>query len=269
MECERCGLVWADAQIDPETIREHFEVAYKNHDYFRRSRNAIFQHLVTVVDSLASRNDRILDIGGARGDLMAKVVARRPDLIPTVNDLSKAATDWAADQFGFATLTGDANQLAAHSEQYGVVVLSDVLYYEPNIAVLWSALPRLIRPGGALVIRVPNRALLIRLGQLWFRLTHTRAGRALRDRVSFYNPEHIFVLRQPYLRSRIMELGFQRVQAIPSPLLSNANSSVAQSTFFRLALIANHLSRHTLVLTPSMLLIGRNRGPNGAAVGDT
>lgn len=268
LECTHCGLVWADAHINPDTIRRHFEVAYKSDGYFRESRNAIFQHLATVIDSLAARNARILDIGGARGDLMAEVVARRPDLRATVQDLSKAATDWAAEHFGFATLTGDASELAAHSEQYDVVVLSDVLYYEPNLSVLWSALARLVHRSGAVVIRVPNKAPLIRLRQSWFRLTHGRARRVLQDRIRFYNPEHIFVLRQRYLRNRIMSIGFRRVHAVPSPLLTSAKSPAAQSALFRLASTVNRLSRRTLVLTPSMLVIGTCRDLDSASVAD-
>jgi len=268
LECEKCGLVWADAHLNSNTIRQHFEVAYKKDEYFLESRNAIFEHLATVIDSLAPRNARILDIGGARGHLMAKVVARRPDLSVTVNDISKAATDWAAEHFRLATLTGDANELASHSEQYDVVVLSDVLYYEPNLPVLWSALSRLIRRGGAVLIRVPNKALLIRLGQFWFRLTHARMSRVLQARIPFHNPEHIFVFRRRYLSNRLMSIGFRRIRDVPSPLLTNARSPALYSALFKFASIASRLSRHTLVLTPGTLVVGSCRDPEAAGVGD-
>ncbi len=266
LECEHCSLVWADAHIDPEIIRRHFEGAYKGDAYFRESRNAVFEHLVAVIDSLAPRSARILDIGGARGDLMATVAARRPDVRPAVHDLSKTATDWASEHFGLATLTGDANTLAAHSEQYDVVVLSDVLYYEPNLKVLWSALSRLIRPGGSIVIRVPNRVPFIRLGQIWFHLTHTGVRRILQDNVPFYNPEHIFVFRRPFLRDWLKSIGLKRVDFVPAPLLTSAKWSAAQSAVFKLASIVSYFSRHTLVLTPSMLVIGTGRSPNGVGV---
>jgi 2-polyprenyl-3-methyl-5-hydroxy-6-metoxy-1,4-benzoquinol methylase len=64
---------------------------------------------------------------------MAQVVARRPDLRAVVNDISPAATSYAAKYFGLTTLTGDAHELAAHRQQYDVVVASDVLYYESNL----------------------------------------------------------------------------------------------------------------------------------------
>lgn len=105
-ECTRCGLIWADAHIDPDVLRPHFELAYKDDEYFRRSRNAIFEHLARVINQQAPRGARILDIGGARGDLMHKVVIQRPDVHVTLHDASRAATAWAAEHFGFATLNG-------------------------------------------------------------------------------------------------------------------------------------------------------------------
>ena len=267
LECERCGLIWADAHIDPDVIRTHFELAYKSDSYFRQSRKATFEHLATLVDNLAPRAARVLDIGGARGDLMATVVGRRPDLRATVHDLSTEATDWAAMHYGFATLRGDANVLATHSDRYDVVILSDVLYYEPRLPVLWSALRRLTRPGGSVVIRLPNKAHLIRLAQVWFRLTHGRLRRNLQDRVPFQNPEHIFIFRRGYLRSRLNAIGFSRISFIPSPL-TGAKWVAARSTVFELASIVNHISRQTLVVTPSMLVVGTSRGPDDDRVRD-
>lgn len=261
LECERCGLVWADAHIDPAVMQRHFESAYKGDEYFRRSRNAIFEHLTTVIDGLAPPGARILDIGGARGDLMHKVVTRRPDLCATVHDLSRAATDWAATHFGFATLGGDADELATHSERYDVVVLSDVLYYEPKLATLWFALSRLIRPGGAIVIRIPNRVPLMRLGRMWFRLSHLFGRKPLQSRVRFFNPEHIFVLSRGYLQRRLLSIGFTRVRATPSPPLTGSLPGAAQAWFLRLASGANRLSGQRLVLTPSVLIIGTHRQP--------
>jgi 2-polyprenyl-3-methyl-5-hydroxy-6-metoxy-1,4-benzoquinol methylase len=268
LECERCGLVWADAHIDPAVMQRHFESAYKGDEYFRRSRNAIFEHLATVIDSLAPTGARILDIGGARGDLMHKVVTRRPDLSATVHDRSMTATDWAATHFGFATLGGDADGLATRSERYDVVVLSDVLYYEPKLATLWSALSRLIRPGGAIVIRIPNRVSLMRLGRIWSQSSQLVGRRPSQSRVPFFNPEHIFVFSRGYLRRRLSSIGFARIWATPSPPLTGPRQGAAQSWLFQLAASANRLSGQRLVLTPSVLVIGSHRRPAEGRDGD-
>src|SRR5437868_6180727 len=89
-ECRTCGLVYADARIDPSIVQHHFESTYKDEEYFRRLRAPIFRQLAALVDRHAPGSGRVLDIGGAKGHLMAEVQRRRPDLELTVNDLSRA-----------------------------------------------------------------------------------------------------------------------------------------------------------------------------------
>lgn len=261
LQCARCGLIWANAHIDPELVRSHFEVAYKDDAYFRDSRRAIFEHLAAVIDDLAPEAARVLDVGGARGDLMHQAARRRPDLHVTVQDISEAATDAAEERFGFATLRGDARLLASHAEQYDVAVLSDVLYYEPDLRLLWSALSRLVRPGGSIVIRIPNKFPLVRIGQRWFELVRTARRQLLQTRVAFHNPEHIFIFRQRYLRARLRAIGFTGVAVAPSPVLSTSMPGAARSAYFQLARAVSRLSPGGLVLTPSMLVVGRSKRP--------
>ena len=258
-ECTKCELIWADAHIDPRVLRAHFERAYKEEEYFGDARAAIYRHLARVIGSVAPAGARVLDIGGARGDLMHQVVLHRPDLRVTVHDISRAATAWATTNFGFATLLGDADELASRSEQYEVVILSDVLYYEPKLTVLWTALSRLICRGGAIVIRVPNKLLLMRLGQLWLRISQMKERRLLQDHVPFFNPEHVFVFRGRYLRRRLKSIGFTQVRIGPSPLLKGPIPDVVGSSVFRLASTANRVSLGSLVLTPGMLVVGTGR----------
>lgn len=253
LECGTCGLVWANARIDPEVIKDHFERSYQDDSYFKVARKPIFDHLAEEIAAAAPQHGRILDVGGARGDLMATLLERRPDLNVTVQDLSKVATDFAATTHGFQTLTGDADMLATHREQYDVVVLSDMLYYEPNLTVLWTALSRLVRPAGSIILRVPNKAPLVRLGQLWRRIVQGKAKQNEQDSVAFYNPEHIFLFRRGYLRRRLNSIGFNRVRFIPSPILSGASKLGAP--IFALAKLISRLTFHSAVASPAMVIV--------------
>lgn len=259
LECSRCGLVWADVHLDPRVVRQHFDVVYKDDSYFRFSRNRIFHHMARVIDQLAPRGARVLDVGGARGDLMSHLAARRPDLYVVVNDIAEASTGSAAERFGFATLTGDARVLAGHEGKYDVVVLSDMLYYEPDIRLLWTALGRLLAPGGCVVIRVPNKWAWIRLWQRWYRATRSRTRQRLQDRIRLFNPEHIFIMRPAYLARRLARMGFRRVRVFPSPLLASAGTTLLSSAVFGLANALHRLSGGAVALTPSILVVGIDR----------
>ena len=255
-ECSKCGLIWANAHIDRDVIRGHFEITYKDETYFTISRSAIFSHLVDLIDKLAPYGGSILDIGGARGDLMAQVLARRPDLNVLVNDVSRKATTYASDRYGLPTLTGDVRQLSALKEEFDVVVLSDVLYYEPHIREFWDSLSHLVRKHGCIIIRTPNKYFAIRVGQLWYRLIHTKGQMAIQDRVRFFNPEHIFIFRRKYLIERLIMMGFTKVYALPSPMLVTKRNRRLRSWVFKFAAKLNQFTSRKLVITPSMVVVG-------------
>ncbi len=60
LECKGCHLIWADAHIDSQVIKGHFEVAYKDNDYFVHGRRAIFQHLVGLIDRAAPKGGVVI-----------------------------------------------------------------------------------------------------------------------------------------------------------------------------------------------------------------
>jgi 2-polyprenyl-3-methyl-5-hydroxy-6-metoxy-1,4-benzoquinol methylase len=250
-------LIWADARIDQDVVGRHFEGAYKDETYFQESRKAIFDHLAAVIDKHAGTGARVLDVGGAKGHLMHRVLLRRPDLHVTVHDISLSATTWAEDNFGFDTICGNVQALEAHEQTYDVIVLSDVLYYEPDLLLLWSTLQRLLAPGGSIVIRVPNKLAPIRIGQLMVNAFSTARARILQDRVLYFNPEHIYIFSRRFLENRLRRLGCAEVRALPSPLLSSSIWGIARVLYFRLASALNLVSGRQLVLTPSMVLVGR------------
>lgn len=265
LECGHCWLIWADARIDEGVVRRHFEEAYKDETYFAEDRKAIFEHLAAIVDKYAAPGARILDVGGAKGHLMHRVRLRRPDVHVTVHDISISATTWAKTHFGFDTICGNAGALETHEQTYEVIVLSDVLYYEPDLPELWSALRRLLAPGGTIVIRVPNRWAPIRIGQLIVDVFSTTPKRILQDRVRYFNPEHIYIFSRRYLDIRLRRLGCAKVRALSSPLLSSSSWGKARGLFFQLASALNLLSGRQLIITPSMVLIGQTCASNPLA----
>lgn len=267
--CGACGLIWADAHLDPEVVAAHFEGTYKSREYFLRARSWIFRHLVAELDRLTPTGASVLDVGGAQGDLMHQLQRRRPDIRAVVQDLSEGSLRHAEEEFGLETLQGSLGALQSHAACYDVVVLSDVLYYEPRLADFWQVLPRLVSPGGAVVIRVPNKLLLIRLLLAWSRLRQLAGPHRLETRVRYFNPEHIYLLTRRYLASRLQRLGFDEVRVLPSPpLLSSASGwrQLLGRVLFGSAELLGAVSGGRLVLTPSMVVVGR-RG-YGRARGD-
>jgi SAM-dependent methyltransferase len=258
--CATCDLIWADAHLPADVLAQHFEAAYKDREYFDIGRARIFGHLAAEIDRVTPPSGTVLDIGGAQGDLMHRLRERRPDVAAVVNDLSEGATRYAAEHYGLETVTGDFRAVHARGARYDVVVLSDVLYYEPRLAEFWGVLADLLSPGGAVVIRVPNKLALIRAHQALGRLRGARPE--VQDKLTFFNPEHLYILDRRYLTSRLRRLGFDQVEVRASPPLVASRSPVQRAlagALFRSADAIARLSAGGLVLTPSMLVVATRR----------
>jgi len=257
-ECSECGLVWADAKLDSAIVAEHFDHVYKDEKYFEQSRRLTFSEMAKLIDQHAVRGARILDIGGAKGHLMSQVKERRPDLRITVNDIAEEKLRWAAQQFGFETIHGDARALGEHRCEYDVVVISDVLYYIQDIAIFWEALTKLLVRGGLDLIRIPNKLWLIVLAQavtdLW-RLA--RRDRRTQDRIKYFNPEHAYVFSRGYIEKRLRGLGFRDIRMLPVPPLSSVAADILLAGVFRLTVAINRISGGRVVASPSAVVIAR------------
>jgi 2-polyprenyl-3-methyl-5-hydroxy-6-metoxy-1,4-benzoquinol methylase len=254
-ECLGCGLVYADTRLPREVLTSHFEHAYKEDAYFEEERRDIFRQLVDLVARNAPPAGRVLDIGGATGLLMAQVKKRRPDLAITITDLSEQACGIAAARYGFATLCGGVEALADLDAPFDVVVLSDVIYYEPDIRQLWAALPALTSPGGTVLIRVPNKLRLIRTWQVLMR-SFPHGWPEERTRIRFFNPEHLFIFSRSFLLGRLRRLGFTHVRAVPSRVLrKHGLAGLAGRLWNGLSRAAFALTAGRLIISPAMLVI--------------
>lgn len=258
--CPRCGLIYSDVRLDPAVIRVHFEREYKDEQYFARQRRRVFEELARVVEQYAPRGGSVLDVGGAKGHLLDVVRRRRADLRLALTDVSEAACAWARQVYGLHAICGSIPTLDRLGERFDVVVLSDVLYYEPDAPALWRVLPKLVADDGAVVIRVPNSFAAIRAAQLALRLVSTRKAWALRDRVALFNPEHLFVFSRGFLARKLKSLGFDAVVAHPAELLiHNGRRSLARLLWLWCARAAYALTFGRVILTPSLLVSARRR----------
>lgn len=249
--CPECDLLWVDRHLNPRVIADHFERVYKDEAYYQVARAPMLDHLAALVTAHAPAHGHVLDIGGATGHLLGKVAALRPDLILTLHDISESATAEAAERFGMATMTGP---LTALRGQWDVVVASDVLYYEPSLRAAWDTLANLVRPGGVLLLRVPNKRAVILAVATLERLVQPAHHRQCQRRVRWFNPEHLYVFGRTWLQSRLVQSGFEDVTFLPSPL-PGGKSALARQGWYQAACLVRSLTG--LVFTPGVVVVAR------------
>lgn len=258
LECAHCGLIFTDTRIDPKVISYHFEKAYKDEEYFISQRRRIFEQITRIADKVVPQGGKILDVGGAKGHLLATLKTHRPDLKFMLNDLSKNACDFAESKYGFQTILGGINELEKISSRFDVVILSDVIYYEPELSRLWAVLPRLVSENGTIIIRVPNKLALIRFWQ-FMKCTIFPAGSEMQDRIKFFNPEHLFVFSQRYLSTRLKSIGFQQVVTVPSELLVKGPDDLMHPFLYYVCRMLSIISFGKFVITPSQFILAKKQ----------
>ena len=86
--------------------------------------------------------------------------------------------------------------------RFDVVVMSDVIYYEQDLAGIWRMLPEIVVAGGCVIIRSPNTLTLITLAHYVSRLFGSRKSSKMSDRISFFTPDHFFVFSRRFLTTR-------------------------------------------------------------------
>lgn len=252
--CGGCGLIWADASIDPAVLNVHFEVMYKDEAYFEEKRKDIFAQLASIISKSAPLKGSVLDIGGGMGHLMQAVKAGRPDLKLVVQDISKRSTDYASNKFGFETITGAMTELNS-ADRYDAVVLSDSLYYESELRQAFDLLPKIVKDGGHVVIRVPNKLSWILAAQK-FKSKFLKSRLRLQDTLSYFNPEHKYVLSRQYLIQRLKRIGFE-AHALPSQALTQRSrlGKAVCRVFYKAACYIHALTG--AVISPSIIIVAR------------
>ena len=257
-QCGVCGLVYSDTIIDPGVTRSHWDAAYKDDDYFVRSRRAIFSAIVDLIDRYVPVGGSVLDIGGAKGHLMSQVRQRRPDLRLTVNDISEISCAAAREQ-GLEALCCPLSDLQPNPDQYNCLVLLDVIYYEPDVRGMWDALQRMTAPGGLMLIRIPNKLWLIRTAAACRNLICTTNSREKQTHVPFFNPEYILAFSRRYLNRRLCEHGFESIQFLPSPMPLGRGYDVLCRSAYSAASALRTVGGGMLVLSPSQIILSRAR----------
>ena len=259
--CKACQLRYSDALLPEELIAAHFERTYKDEEYFLRGRRDVFAFAASLVDRAAPIGGSVLDIGGAKGHLLAQVARRRPDLHLVLNDVSRTACESAQSRLGLETVVGTIPSLAVLRQRFDVVLLVDVLYYEPEIASAWAALDGLTAPQGTIILRIPNRLLRIEAAAKIRRAAGLRYAPPMATAVRGMNPEQIYVFSRAYLRRRLGSVGFHEVKFLPSPLLrSDSLTDRLAPGLYELARAVNALTGRGAVLTPSMIVTAGRRG---------
>ncbi len=248
--CQNCSLVrTSPAPNESEKQR------YYPPEYYGDARRYIFpvDHLLNRLQGRRSgqihatngnRPGRALDVGCGRGLLLNQL--RKRGWIVTGTELSDDAARFASDRLHLDVKVGDLQHLHFEHGEFDAVVLWHVLEHVDDPEGLLREVNRLVRPGGFVLVAVPNfeslEAKFSRAG--WFHLDVPRhvshftpetlvrmleAEQFRSERITYFSPEYDYF---SFVQSALNRLGvhqnslYELLRAGPAKLLRRTGTRV-------------------------------------------
>jgi 2-polyprenyl-3-methyl-5-hydroxy-6-metoxy-1,4-benzoquinol methylase len=157
VRCGSCRLVYRNERLKEELDLAHYEKEafdHINRDWIEGRQSVSLKHL-DVIETFRQKN-RILDVGAGPGFFL-NVCARRGWECHGV-EVSHEAVGFAQDNFGLRLMHCSLEAADFPEGSFDVVTLWNVLDQLPRPRAVMEKVWRLLRNGGAVLIRCPNAA---------------------------------------------------------------------------------------------------------------
>jgi SAM-dependent methyltransferase len=160
VECAGCGLVRLEpvpadlGRFYPKNywFKPGTSLAARLEETYRRL--LIRDHVAFVESALQDAGGPVLDVGCGGGLFLGVLQERGARVVGLDNSEEAARAAW--DQNRVTVLLGDLLRAPVSPESCGVVTMFHVLEHLPDPAGFLRAARELLRPGGRLVVQVPN-----------------------------------------------------------------------------------------------------------------
>ncbi len=212
IRCHDCGVAYNAPMPDEAALAAWYSGTYFSNYYGGdRAQPSLRQRpfVQAAQRRLGGQAGRLLDVGCGVGDLC--VAAQQEGWEAVGVELAPAAARQAA-QRGVCVLTGKAEAVLGSDRAelkagFHMVVFRDSLVHMPRAREALQAAHALLRPGGWLALRVPNRhAGVFAVARL--------AGRVMDTSGVLHLPAQVFHMDRVSLSAMLSRQGFQQVEVL-------------------------------------------------------
>jgi SAM-dependent methyltransferase len=254
VRCGRCGLVYRSIRRGEAALEQHYgqsDFAELSEEWIA-GRTRVFAGHLEILERFRAAN-RVLDVGAGPGFFLSACAARGWECYGV--DISRRAADFARARFGLNVSCASLEQARYPPGFFDVVTFWNVLDELPSPRAALQEAHRVLRPGGGVLVRVPNAAFHVRVRSLLrgCRLAGVFGGG---DPTTI----HLFSFAPEHLKRLLQECGFTRV-AMAGAALSwttrrDAREGSGRRVFARLvqqfSALVFWLSRGRWLVSPSV-----------------
>ena len=255
VRCGKCGMVYRNYRDEQAQRRfyakEYFPAEIKP-EWIRR-RSALYRHVLGRLEHFR-QNNRILDVGAGPG-LFLKLCRESHWQCQGV-EISEHCVEWAEKQYGLKLFPGSLSEAQYPAESFDVVTFWNVLDQLPDPVASLREAHRVLRPGGAIFIRVPNATFHLSLRRMVQSLSRLVPAIRRWDKSVI----HLFCFNRRSLFQALEISGFEKIQVENSLFGYNATVHPVRRVvreFLRVVLVgllkfAAGLSGGKVLLSPSL-----------------
>lgn len=164
VKCNNCGLVW----VNPRPSDEYTKRLYQRPDYFKRDPGGIGYrdyfadeklHTITFerefnIIAKFKKGGYLLDVGCAAG--FGLKVAREKGWKVNGVEISKVASNYAKDRFGFDVSEGTLEEARYPSNHFDLIIAYSIIEHTPDPLVFLKEEKRILKDDGILVLATPD-----------------------------------------------------------------------------------------------------------------
>ncbi len=217
VRCRGCGLIYADEHFKAQDLREFYTGDYYQRAYVCHPKeidakiSASYVAAFRRIDRRQREGGRVLDFGSARGTFLEALAAS-----PLGERWQGDGIDINPDEVAMGVAKGLPVRVAdiftdeIPAETYDAVTAFSVLEHMQDPMKTLRALHRVLKPGGRLLLIVPNgRCLIVGLGRLAATVFGEKA-RAFSDNV--FHEEHLYYFDPRTMPRVLSETGYEPLE---------------------------------------------------------
>lgn len=163
VRCSACGLIYQNPRPTPDEMGQHYPPTYESYSDHRAQsrclRRRAFEYGMAkrcrfVTDQVQS--GRLLDLGCAAGLFLVAMRERGWEVQGV--EVSEETARFAREQHKLDVFAGTLEDAALPDAHFDAVTMWDVLEHVHDPVATLREVRRILKPGGVLVVRVPNLA---------------------------------------------------------------------------------------------------------------
>lgn len=206
--CRRCGIAFAIVVPTLQYLRDYYTEQFADERYWEKelasARPWLHRRLLARIRRYKP-NGTLLDIGCSFGFFIN--MARQFGYSVIGVEISKPAADYARNKLGLNVFWGTLEEASFEDESVDVVTLIDVLEHIPEPMATLCEIRRVLRPGGLLIIRVPNFKFH------WFKTLLLRVF-CRRNFIGLDSRNHVNHFTVGALINGLQQLGFEVIEVL-------------------------------------------------------